>query len=87
MLLSLAVFKQVLFVGYFGGIGHQPRYLGAGVASLGLGCFVMSLTHFVTPGYAPLSATSLTCDLEGKNLSSQVYRRTEATMEMKNFND
>ena len=56
---------QVLFVGYFGGTGHQPRYLGAGVASIALGCMVMSLAHFRAPPYEPKTSLSATCARNG----------------------
>ncbi|XP_067940411.1 solute carrier organic anion transporter family member 4C1-like [Watersipora subatra] len=59
----------VLFVGYFGGIGHQPRYLGSGVASIALGSFVMTLAHFSAPPYEP-GYESVICDIAGANSSS-----------------
>jgi len=59
----------VVFVGYFGGTGHQPRYLGAGVASLGLGCFIMSMAHFTSPPYQP-AAAGLTCNYNSRCMSS-----------------
>jgi len=65
--ISLSI-KQVVFVGYFGGTGHQPRYLGAGVASLGLGCFIMSMAHFTSPSYQP-AAAGLTCNYNSRCMS------------------
>jgi len=65
--ISLSI-KQVVFVGYFGGTGHQPRYLGAGVASLGLGCFIMSMAHFTSPPYQP-AAAGLMCNYNSRCMS------------------
>ncbi|KAF6020568.1 hypothetical protein EB796_021124 [Bugula neritina] len=64
---DIAAGITVLFVGYFGGTGHQPRFLGVGVASLGLGCFIMSMAHFTSPMYVPDGAKGLACDIEGSS--------------------
>ncbi|XP_022453162.1 solute carrier organic anion transporter family member 4A1 isoform X2 [Delphinapterus leucas] len=39
------------FVGYFGGHGHKPRWLGWGVLVMGAGSLVFSLPHFTTGPY------------------------------------
>ncbi|XP_062897306.1 solute carrier organic anion transporter family member 4A1 [Mobula hypostoma] len=41
----------LLFVSYFGGSGHKPRWLGWGVLIMGLGSLVFSLPHFFTSAY------------------------------------
>ncbi|XP_059836733.1 solute carrier organic anion transporter family member 4A1 [Hypanus sabinus] len=41
----------LLFVSYFGGSGHKPRWLGWGVLIMGLGSLVFSLPHFCTSAY------------------------------------
>ena len=44
---------QVMFVGYYGGNGHQPRYLGSAAILLAVGTFIMSLAYFTSPIYTP----------------------------------
>ncbi|XP_058892492.1 solute carrier organic anion transporter family member 4A1 isoform X3 [Kogia breviceps] len=39
------------FVGYFGGHGHKPRWLGWGVLVMGAGSLVFSLPHFTAGPY------------------------------------
>ncbi|XP_069740213.1 solute carrier organic anion transporter family member 4A1 [Narcine bancroftii] len=41
----------LLFVSYFGGSGHKPRWLGWGVLIMGLGSIVFSLPHFISGHY------------------------------------
>lgn len=66
---------QVIFVGYFGGAGHQPRYLGLGVASIALGTFIMSLAHFAAPPYEPGNGPSLTCDRIGESFACSWWHK------------
>ena len=42
-----------MFVGYYGGNGHQPRYLGSAAILLAVGTFIMSLAYFTSPIYTP----------------------------------
>ena len=53
---------QVLFVGYYGGNGHQPRLLGSGLVAMALGMLCMSMAHFTAPPYQPATGASLVCD-------------------------
>ncbi|XP_055508066.1 solute carrier organic anion transporter family member 4A1 [Leucoraja erinacea] len=41
----------LLFVSYFGGSGHKPKWLGWGVLIMALGSLVFSLPHFVSSHY------------------------------------
>ena len=53
---------QVIFVGYYGGNGHQPRYLGSAAISFSVGTFIMSLAYFTSPQYKPAAdGFSLLC--------------------------
>ncbi|KAF6020599.1 SLCO4C1 [Bugula neritina] len=47
--------------------GSSTSFFGVGVASLGLGCFIMSMAHFTSPMYVPEGAKGLACDIEGSS--------------------
>lgn len=49
---DLAACLCLAFVGYFGGRGHKPRWLGWGVLTMGLGSLVFALPHFAAGPYA-----------------------------------
>lgn len=49
---DLAACLCLAFVGYFGGRGHKPRWLGWGVLTMGLGSLVFALPHFGAGPYA-----------------------------------
>lgn len=51
-------------VSYFGGVGHRPRWIAAGVLILSLGSFLFAMPHFITDfyTYGELQATDVsTC--------------------------
>lgn len=48
---DLAACLCLAFVGYFGGIGHKPRWLGWGVLVMGAGSLVFALPHFAAGPY------------------------------------
>ncbi|XP_054433475.1 solute carrier organic anion transporter family member 4A1 [Pteronotus mesoamericanus] len=48
---DLAACLCLTFVGYFGGRGHKPRWLGWGVLIMGVGSLVFALPHFTTGPY------------------------------------
>lgn len=48
---DLASCLCLAFVGYFGGRGHRPRWLGWGVLLMGLGSLVFALPHFAAGPY------------------------------------
>ncbi|KAM9751793.1 LOW QUALITY PROTEIN: solute carrier organic anion transporter family member 4A1 [Menidia menidia] len=48
---DIAACVCLVFVSYFGGTGHKPRWLGWGVLIMALGSLVFALPHFVTPPY------------------------------------
>ena len=39
-------------VGYFGGIGSKPRWLGFGAMFMATGAFIFALPHFLTGEYS-----------------------------------
>ena len=48
---DFAVLFSVIFISYFGGKGHKPRWLGISLIIQGIGAFVFSLPHFVFGRY------------------------------------
>ena len=38
-------------VGYVGGRGIKPLWIGIGIAIMGMGCLLFSFPHFITPTY------------------------------------
>ncbi|XP_050774627.1 solute carrier organic anion transporter family member 4A1 isoform X1 [Gopherus flavomarginatus] len=45
---DIAACVCLMFVSYFGGNGHKPRWLGWGVLIMGVGSIVFALPHFTT---------------------------------------
>lgn len=59
---DLASCLCLAFVGYFGGRGHKPRWLGWGVLTMGVGSLVFALPHFAAGPYSPEGDTGVaTC--------------------------
>lgn len=63
-------------VSYFGGVGHRPRWIAAGVLLLSLGSFLFVMPHFVTDFYTYdelATSDQTTCDWQltatGENAS------------------
>ena len=48
---DITVLVTVLFISYFGGNSHKPRWLGAGVFIQGLGSLVFAMPQFITGEY------------------------------------
>ncbi|XP_006873453.1 PREDICTED: solute carrier organic anion transporter family member 4A1 [Chrysochloris asiatica] len=48
---DIAACLCLIFVSYFGGSGHKPRWLGWGVLLMGLGSFIFALPHFTAGRY------------------------------------
>ncbi|XP_030625898.1 solute carrier organic anion transporter family member 4A1 [Chanos chanos] len=48
---DIAACLCLVFVSYFGGTGHKPRWLGWGVLIMSLGSLVFALPHFTTQPY------------------------------------
>lgn len=48
---DIAACLCLIFVSYFGGNGHKPRWLGWGVLVLGIGSLVFALPHFTAGHY------------------------------------
>ncbi|XP_055964108.1 solute carrier organic anion transporter family member 4A1 [Sorex fumeus] len=49
------------FVGYFGGRGHRPRWLGCGLLVLGTGSLLFALPHFTSSPYEAAGDGVATC--------------------------
>ncbi|XP_054996085.1 solute carrier organic anion transporter family member 4A1 [Sorex araneus] len=49
------------FVGYFGGRGHRPRWLGCGLLVLGAGSLLFALPHFTSGPYEAAGDGVATC--------------------------
>nr|XP_046252002.1 solute carrier organic anion transporter family member 4A1 [Scatophagus argus]XP_046252003.1 solute carrier organic anion transporter family member 4A1 [Scatophagus argus]XP_046252004.1 solute carrier organic anion transporter family member 4A1 [Scatophagus argus] len=77
---DIAACGCLVFVSYFGGMGHKPHWLGWGVLIMALGSLVFALPHFTTPHYhVSLSEQTVMCsakntnpcwDKEGRGLSN-----------------
>ena len=48
---DMAVLVSVLFISYFGGKGHKPRWLGFSLVVMGIGSLVFALPEFVFGSY------------------------------------
>lgn len=48
---DVAVLISVLFISYFGGKGHKPKWLGASLIVMGIGAFVFSSPQFILGSY------------------------------------
>ena len=48
---DVAVLVSVLFISYFGGKGHKPRWLGVSLIVIGIGSFVFALPQFLFGPY------------------------------------
>ena len=48
---DVAVLFSVIFISYFGGKGHKPRWLGISLIVQGIGAFVFALPKFVFGNY------------------------------------
>ncbi|XP_067950254.1 solute carrier organic anion transporter family member 4C1-like [Watersipora subatra] len=55
---DITVGVVVIFIGYYGSIGHQPRILAVSSLVMCLGLFMMCLAQFTSPMYQPTGATS-----------------------------
>ncbi|XP_010614048.1 solute carrier organic anion transporter family member 1A2 isoform X2 [Fukomys damarensis] len=62
----------IIFVSYFGTKLHRPIMIGVGCAVMGLGCFLISLPHFLMDRYEYESTVSLS-----SNMSSNSFLCTE----------
>ena len=58
-------------VSYFGGMGHKPRWLGAGMFIMGVGSFIFSLPHFLTGLYGYEKSSDLNqCQAQESNATT-----------------
>uniref|UniRef100_A0A8C6X170 Solute carrier organic anion transporter family member n=1 Tax=Naja naja TaxID=35670 RepID=A0A8C6X170_NAJNA len=59
---DIAACVCLMFVSYFGGNGHKPRWLGWGVLIMGIGSLIFALPHFTTSQYEVLFSEEIgTC--------------------------
>lgn len=60
---DFSVMVVIIFVTYFGENRHKPKLLAIGALIFGLGSFVFTLPHFLTPHYEPSSGENDVCRL------------------------
>lgn len=48
---NMAILVSVIFISYFGGKGHKPRWLGISLIIMGIGSFVFALPEFAFGSY------------------------------------
>ena len=65
---DIAVLFSVIFVSYFGGKGHKPRWLGIGLIIQGIGAFVFALPKPIFGNYEAGQRGSLTFEACGDGL-------------------
>ena len=56
---DITVTVSVIFVSYFGGKSHKPRWIGISILLMGFGCFIFSLPQFLFGEYGRGSLSSL----------------------------
>lgn len=68
---DIASFLCLVPVTYFGGrIGaSKPRWIGGGMALMGLGALVFAFPHFIVPQYRATSADANTCSNDDATIS------------------
>ncbi|KAJ8020203.1 Solute carrier organic anion transporter family member 4A1 [Holothuria leucospilota] len=62
---DFSVMVVIIFVTYFGENRHKPKILAIGSLIFGLGSFVFTLPHFLTPHYQPSSGENDVCSING----------------------
>ena len=69
----MAVLVSVIFISYFGGKGHKPRWLGISLIVMGIGSFVFALPQFLFGSYSVGSRGSarLEACLDNNDFSSE----------------
>lgn len=69
----MAVLVSVIFISYFGGKGHKPRWLGISLIVMGVGSFVFALPQFLFGSYSVGSRGSarLEACLDNNDFSSE----------------
>ncbi|KAM6161958.1 solute carrier organic anion transporter family member 1A2 isoform 1-T1 [Erethizon dorsatum] len=84
----------IIFVSYFGTKLHRPIMIGVGCAVMGLGCFLISLPHFLMDRYeyestvsvsSNLSSTDFLCTENGTETSGLTQDPSECVKEVKSF--
>ncbi|XP_075427540.1 solute carrier organic anion transporter family member 4A1 [Ascaphus truei] len=77
---DIAACVCLMFVSYFGGNGHKPRWLGWGVLVMGIGSLVFALPHFTSSAYeGNFSEDTGMCP------SNQTYQFTKSASSLSNY--
>ena len=77
---DMAVLVSVIFISYFGGKGHKPRWLGISQIVMGVGSFVFALPQFLFGSYTVGSRESarLEACLDEYDFSSECTQSNNA---------